>query len=538
MNRCSFVLAEMMAALKLMRFLVAAPLICLGSVNAFLQPPNLAPSQQRGPQSSLHAIGVLARKAKEAEIRKYYEARFEDDVMEQYKKIKAFDESSGSDNEQMVPLQPRCRVCDGTSSAVVESTQFLYDYVVILVMITFFRCNRKVQSSPPKYDKAYPPKQVRNMEEIMNQTSTITSSKDQHDSDLTRCLIDLHGTCLVMPFHREGIPYLSLAFFSILQLNYLIQRMMAREINYMADYSNLIEWHLLLGRLGLVFLAFGLLLENIGTFLGSFDISWPSYIVDAPNATIANQLWHLHSYSGASGQTFVWWYHCFLVTALAPLTWFSASYIIFKSIRRRRRLPYSSIWFRSSATLWFSLLIFSVGIFIVLTMGSGVLLSQQTGIWSLSAVSWDSSQVVKYAWLMSLLVVGVILLFQRQLIMGSTILVSDCLAFAMQVLVVKGVYWWPVLSQFVLQLSLLSHLWADAVHTPDDFGPVPRDQQGEARLPLLTPQQQQVARGEEREVTVEETMLDDQESANDETGEDVEEDGRESSAGEDGINSG
>jgi indole-3-glycerol phosphate synthase len=110
----------MMTTVKLMCFLVSARLICLGSVNAFVQPRLFAPSQQRGPQSSLHAIGVLARKAKEAEIRKYCEAGVEDAVMEQYKKIKAFDESSGSDNEQMGPLQSELTKRRGTITVIAE----------------------------------------------------------------------------------------------------------------------------------------------------------------------------------------------------------------------------------------------------------------------------------------------------------------------------------------------------------------------------------------------------------------------------------
>jgi len=56
---------------------------------AFVAPQKRQQQQQQQQQSSaLYAIGVLARKAKEADIRKYCEAGVPDDVMEQYKKIK------------------------------------------------------------------------------------------------------------------------------------------------------------------------------------------------------------------------------------------------------------------------------------------------------------------------------------------------------------------------------------------------------------------------------------------------------------------
>jgi indole-3-glycerol phosphate synthase len=60
------------------------------SSSAFAPAAFVAPAA-RGVASptALHAIGVLARKAKEADIRKYCEAGVPDDVMVEYKKIKA-----------------------------------------------------------------------------------------------------------------------------------------------------------------------------------------------------------------------------------------------------------------------------------------------------------------------------------------------------------------------------------------------------------------------------------------------------------------
>lgn len=69
--------------------------------------------------TSLKAIGVLARKAKEADIRKYCEEGVPDDVMEEYKKIKANAESP-VDTSTVGPLQAALTKRKGTISVIAE----------------------------------------------------------------------------------------------------------------------------------------------------------------------------------------------------------------------------------------------------------------------------------------------------------------------------------------------------------------------------------------------------------------------------------
>lgn len=65
----------------------------------------------------LHAIGVLARKAKEADVRKYCEAGVEDDVLEAYKKIKAAGEF---EQREPGPLQVGLTRRKGTLTVIAE----------------------------------------------------------------------------------------------------------------------------------------------------------------------------------------------------------------------------------------------------------------------------------------------------------------------------------------------------------------------------------------------------------------------------------
>lgn len=69
--------------------------------------------------TALDAIGVLARKAKEADIRKYCEEGVPDDVMEIYKKIKANAETP-LDTSTVGPLQQSLTKRKGTISVIAE----------------------------------------------------------------------------------------------------------------------------------------------------------------------------------------------------------------------------------------------------------------------------------------------------------------------------------------------------------------------------------------------------------------------------------
>lgn len=68
----------------------------------------------------LHAIGVLARKAKEADIRKYCEAGVADDVMVEYKKIKAAEDEPLVTDGEPGPLQEVLTRRKGTITVIAE----------------------------------------------------------------------------------------------------------------------------------------------------------------------------------------------------------------------------------------------------------------------------------------------------------------------------------------------------------------------------------------------------------------------------------
>ena len=69
--------------------------------------------------TSLFAIGVLAKKAKEAELRKYVEDGVEDNVMEYYQKIKAHD-GQDLDTATVGPLQQALTRRHGTITVIAE----------------------------------------------------------------------------------------------------------------------------------------------------------------------------------------------------------------------------------------------------------------------------------------------------------------------------------------------------------------------------------------------------------------------------------
>ena len=88
---------------------------------AFVSPSRLQTASSFASQSSaLFAIGVLARKAKEADIRKYCEDGVDDVVMEQYKKIKAARDDPLDLTKEPGPLQSELTRRKGTITIIAE----------------------------------------------------------------------------------------------------------------------------------------------------------------------------------------------------------------------------------------------------------------------------------------------------------------------------------------------------------------------------------------------------------------------------------
>lgn len=95
--------------------------LCASYVDAFAPAAFVAPSRvQSSPSSALYAIGVFARKAKEADIRKYCEEGVEDSVMEQYKKIKAARDEPLDLLKEAGPLQAELTKRKGTVTVIAE----------------------------------------------------------------------------------------------------------------------------------------------------------------------------------------------------------------------------------------------------------------------------------------------------------------------------------------------------------------------------------------------------------------------------------
>lgn len=100
------------------RLLLAA--ITTLSVQAFS--PNGAALHARLPDTSLHAIGALAKKAKEATLRQYIAGGIEDNVMEKYSIIKEALSKEGDDSSGCVvgPLQATLTRRKGTITVIAE----------------------------------------------------------------------------------------------------------------------------------------------------------------------------------------------------------------------------------------------------------------------------------------------------------------------------------------------------------------------------------------------------------------------------------
>jgi indole-3-glycerol phosphate synthase len=94
--------------------LLACPLLA----NAFVVQ---SPPRHHHSPSALHAIGVLAKKAKEAELRKYVSEGVEDSVMEQYKRLKVnLNSVDLSAPQSPGPLQQELTKRKGTITVIAE----------------------------------------------------------------------------------------------------------------------------------------------------------------------------------------------------------------------------------------------------------------------------------------------------------------------------------------------------------------------------------------------------------------------------------
>ncbi len=326
---------------------------------------------------------------------------------------------------------------------------------------------------------------------------------DQHHSDeIAKCLVDLHGTCLVLPFHREGLPYLTLLVIAIVLFVIQFLRIAAREMNSPNPPNDISEWHLLLGRFGLICFTLATALDHLRLACGAWDASWPSYILTASNAAVANERWTQHGCSGATLQIFLWWYCCFLQLVMLPVALFSVSYIYIKA-RLRLRIGLHNMrmkhFFLLSGTVVLFFLILGLVTFCLGPVRMPLQVVRVTGLWSLTTTSNLMTNVAiatLLVWHGSLIVLAMSLLYLEGppkrppntlflLVVAASFLVS-CDSFVHN----KRTYTdststglSPLVTKFLLQLAIGSHMWADITHNPDDYGRLNDDMY---RVPTVT----------------------------------------------------
>ena len=318
--------------------------------------------------------------------------------------------------------------------------------------------------------------------------ATLAPADQHHNDEVANCLVNLHGTCLVLPFHREGLPYLSLLLIAIIQIVIQFRRIAAREINSPNPPNDISEWHLLLGRFGVICFTLATALDHLRLACGAFDVSWPSYILAAPNTTVANELWTRHGYNGATLQTFLWWYCCFLQLVMLPVALFSVSYIYIKA-RLRLRLRLHNIrlkqYFVLSGTVVIFFLLIGILSFFLGPVQMPLQVVRVTGLWSLTTTSKlmvNVAVVTLLTWHGSLIVLAISLWYLEgpsKRLPNTLFLLIVAASFAMScgpivkseaTTDVSSSCLTPLVAKILLQLAIGSHIWVDVTHNPDDYG--------------------------------------------------------------------
>ena len=335
-----------------------------------------------------------------------------------------------------------------------------------------------------------------------------------HSDEIAKCLVDLHGTCIILPFHSQGLPYLSLLLVAVVQVTLQFQRIIAREIHSPNPPNDYLEWQLLFGRFGLLCFTMATALDHFRILCGAIDVSWPDYVLTAPNAQIANELWRKYGYGGTTVQTFLWWYCCFLQAVMMPVTLFAVSYIYAKArLRLRLRLPLRvRHYFILNCTVVLLFLILGLLAFFLGPVRMPLKLVKVTGLWSLTTTSHlmmtDLIIVTVYVWQGSLMVLAAALwrlegptkrlkntLFL--LVVVASLVVNCCVSSQSTKTTTAATTtsadssWWSAVAKLLTQMVIGAQMWADVSHNPDDYGRLNDDMyqllpSSSLREPLLT----------------------------------------------------
>jgi hypothetical protein len=299
-----------------------------------------------------------------------------------------------------------------------------------------------------------------------------------HMDDITNCLVDLHGTCIVLPIHRDGLPFVAFALLAGCQLVCQFQRIVAREWNSPNPPNDWFECHLILGRAGVLCWTLATFLDSVRRIMGSWEGSWPDYIKTAPNAAAANELWMLHGYNDTILQVFLWWYCCFMKAVFLPLTLMSISFLYAKA-RLRVRLPL--LPWRINRRQHFLMVGFVA--FVFMAIGSITFFVCPTRvplqIIQLSKKEWtlDTSSNMMRGVIMMQTLLWECCLFLLALLLcrlegPNQKVINSFMALIFALSLIHSMFGstYDTITAFFIQLAISAHMWIDFTHNPDDYG--------------------------------------------------------------------
>jgi hypothetical protein len=157
-------------------------------------------------------------------------------------------------------------------------------------------------------------------------------------------------------FRIQGIFFALFALSGLIQSIILVRRLRRHT---RTNRTLVAEWHLYLGRCGILLLSTGTFLDNIRKFTSTFRYSWPDSILLAPTAEIATERWRQDNYRGAPFQSVFVWLCVGWHLILAPVAIYSVLYILRVGLQKRK--PHQSIVVMpASDRVWFYASTFTV----------------------------------------------------------------------------------------------------------------------------------------------------------------------------------
>lgn len=303
------------------------------------------------------------------------------------------------------------------------------------------------------------------------------------ERSLTNVTCPSYGSCATLSFQIQGLYYLFCLVSAVIQTAYVVSRISRRRKRPCPSKEQLGigEWHLLLGRIGLLILTVGTALDNLRLFTGAFTQAWPSSIWNSPDARIATVTWALDDYKGAQIQSLLWWICAFFHIVMVPLSTFSIKNLIYQGIHQaegRYKMHFVPInkemWFLSSTIMTLCLLVPSAYGFIVGPMQGPLEVRRLSGMNTLS--SSIKSPVLHgllavITWQLCVIFVALFLFIiqgKSRRFENMILLLCNMFCLFLQAIANSGDGDLSALSNLSEQLAIGSQVWADSVHNNDD----------------------------------------------------------------------